>query len=718
MPNATPHNDTPITQPSDDRFGIDPFAKALANSIRALASPEGTVIALSGPWGSGKSSAVNLVLHHLNDNIEAQEIVVIKFTCWWFRGEEALALAFFRELYSGMGSRLGERFKRALPKLGALMLRAGAIVGPGIDLVGGAGAGALTSGAMSWLSGLIQTDETVEKLHSDLTKALCEQDKRFVIVIDDIDRLAPDEALLIFRLVKSIGRLPNVVYLLVFDRQLAEKIVAEKYPSEGPHYLEKIIQAGFDIPQARHADLCQQLLGQIDAICSSPQPGDLARFMNIFYDVTAPQLKTPRDLVRLTNTLSVTWPAVGHEVDRADFIAVETLRLLRPNVYRAIRANKDRLCGVGGARPGILLRDQADEYDHLFLASSESEEHDRLRRALKRLFPLLEAVWGSISYNNNFAIGWARQRRICSKEHFDSYFRFTIGDQVLPKEDIDQFVERAGDHVFITETFQNALTTLTANGSTKAALLLDELNVHAATIADKSIQPLITVLFRLADKLDVPSDKGKGFSWASNKLRIMWLLRRLVQRFDPVNRSTIFLTASETASLGWLVYFAHAAYSEHHQSASDMPHQDYLLTPEHSEALQTKALDRIRSASKGGNLEEQPDLGYLLYRWRDLAKDDGTEVKRWTDDQLSCDKMIITFAKAFTAHSWSQAMGDVVVVRSTQAIVANLDTIMDRHRFRNRVAELAAMLAKPDAEIVQEFLAAWERQDANPGAYI
>ena len=133
-----PHNDKPISEPSEDRFGVDPFAKALAVSIGKMASPEGTVIALNGPRGSGKSSAVNLILHHLKD-VDPNGIVVINFACWWFRGEEQLALAFFRELYAGLGASLGERFKRLLPKIGARLLRAGAIVGPAVDLAGGAG---------------------------------------------------------------------------------------------------------------------------------------------------------------------------------------------------------------------------------------------------------------------------------------------------------------------------------------------------------------------------------------------------------------------------------------------------------------------------------------------------------------------------------------------------------------------------------------------------
>ena len=72
------HNDQPIARPAEDRFGIDPFAKALASSIQKMPSPEGAVIALNGPWGSGKSSAVNLVLYHLNEADEANEIVVVR----------------------------------------------------------------------------------------------------------------------------------------------------------------------------------------------------------------------------------------------------------------------------------------------------------------------------------------------------------------------------------------------------------------------------------------------------------------------------------------------------------------------------------------------------------------------------------------------------------------------------------------------------------------
>lgn len=38
---------------------------------------------------------------------------------------------------------------------------------------------------------MIEDGESVEKLHRELSEALPAQGKRFVVVIDDIDRLAP-----------------------------------------------------------------------------------------------------------------------------------------------------------------------------------------------------------------------------------------------------------------------------------------------------------------------------------------------------------------------------------------------------------------------------------------------------------------------------------------------------------------------------------------------
>ena len=241
-------NDAPILTPDDDRFGIDRFAQALAQSFKDIESPIGATVAINGPWGSGKSSAVNLIRHHLKNDVEDGKLEVIDFRCWWFRGEEALTLAFLQELNASLRKTLGDKAKELIPRLSKTLLQAGPVVGSAINLATGGIWGTLTSGSMDFAKRFFSETESIEKLFQRLSKALEEQGKRFLVLIDDIDRLTPNEALLIFRLVKSVGRLPNVMYLLVFDRELAEKAVTEMYPSEGPHFLEKIIQASFELP--------------------------------------------------------------------------------------------------------------------------------------------------------------------------------------------------------------------------------------------------------------------------------------------------------------------------------------------------------------------------------------------------------------------------------------------------------------------------------------
>lgn len=705
MTHKPTHNDAPITAPNDDRFDIDPFARSLATSIRKIASPEGMVIALNGPWGSGKSSAVNLVRHHLGNAIDSGEITVINFTCWWFRGEEALSLNFFRELYAGLGPSLGDRFKQALPKIGARLLRGGSVVGAGIDLAGIPGVGSLASSTMNWLSGLIQQEDTIEKLHAELVRVLGEQEKRFLIVIDDIDRLAPDEALLIFRLVKSVGRLPNVIYLLVFDRKLAETIVADRYPSEGPHYLEKIIQASFDLPEPRQSDLSQQLLEQIGTLCGTPPAeSDIVRFMNIFYDVILPEVRTPRDVVRLMNALSVTWPAVGQEVNQADFVGLETLRVFRPSVHRAVRGAKNWLCGARGYQSA---RDQKQDYDRKLLGDVPDNKKEPTKKALMRLFPRLSGVWDNTHYDDTET--WAQKRLVCSENHFDAYFRFSLGDETLLRTEIDDLIDRAGDRNYIQDTFRQAIRTERSGGRTRASLLFDELTLYAASVRDESVEPLVSALFEIADELQVPGDRARGFAIGDNQLRLHWLIRRLTsERFDLARRSSIFMAACATSSLGWFVSFSQSAYRNYHPIEGEGVETDCLTTQEDAETLRRLALDKIRAASRTDELLNKDELPSLLFLWSDQEP---AEVLSWTSTLLNEDQGVVRLAQAFTSHSWVQSMGDRVARRLTRASTESIERVLDRELFRNRLEALLAInsLAPGDAEIVRAFLGAWDQ---------
>ncbi|MDO8295177.1 MAG: P-loop NTPase fold protein [Caulobacter sp.] len=685
-------NDLPIALPDDDRFGLDPFAAALAMSIGTMSAPAGVVLAVNGAWGSGKSSAINLIKHHLGGAVEREELAVIPFNPWWFAGADALTLAFFQELNKAIGPSLPATVRKSLAAIGQGVSAVGAFAGALADLKV-PGLGSIISGVAGLVGQVTGLKRTVEEEHRLVADALGKQTKRFLVVIDDIDRLSPDDALTIFRLVKSVGRLPNVIYLLAFDRQIAERIVSERFPSEGPSYLEKIIQGAFEIPPPLIDLLRQQVIETAVAIMGDPGEAKSVRFLNVFYDVVAPSIRTPRDVIRLSNQLSTTWPAVAGNVDRADFLAITALQLSEPAIYDAIRSHPSELCGTRD-REQRRQEDIAAEYDRLLcIADRPDRERLRLRVALRRLFPRLDAVWGNMWQNGS---GWRQNRLIASAEHFRSYFTFAVSEDVLPADEMDALIERADDAEFVTARFREALTKMRRTGTTQAALLLDELQVFASQIDADKTPSLVRTLFALADELDVRSDKARGFhGMANNQLRIHWVLNLLVHdRFDQAQREAIYRPAMETAALDWAVHFAESCRSffQARENGSMRDGEPYV-----SEAVATEfagiALQKVRDAAADRSLLSHPDLTSLLFSWVRLAGDGAAEVRVWTDEMLGDAAFVVALANALPSESWSfgmglDEMGDRVSRRSVRVDLTYHRDILDVERLDARVAEL------------------------------
>lgn len=75
--------DRPKEHLTDDRLGYANFAQSLARSIAGLGPTEGIVLAVNGAWGSGKTTAVNMIVEALaklqKDAPSSREIVPVWF---------------------------------------------------------------------------------------------------------------------------------------------------------------------------------------------------------------------------------------------------------------------------------------------------------------------------------------------------------------------------------------------------------------------------------------------------------------------------------------------------------------------------------------------------------------------------------------------------------------------------------------------------------------
>ena len=716
-------DDVPITSPDSDRFGFDPFASAISDCIRSVENPLGSVVAIYGPWGSGKSSVINLVRHHLVK--DAPNLDVINFPAWMYRTEDALAVGFFKELHAGLSPVLSDQTKAAgaLRKLGANLAGASSLAGMAVGLFAGSVGEKATTATLDALGGFIEQGETAEDLQATLADALREAGKKFLVVIDDLDRLSPEEALVIFRLVKSVGRLPNVMYLLAYDREATEQAVARRFPSEGAHYLEKIIQAGFELPQPDQLHLNVMMGEVLNGLAADLPEIDPVEFGNLFHSIVVPELKTPRDVLRLANTLSITITPIKSDVFLPDFVSLETLRVFRPAIYRAIRQNKSAILNAGLND----IYDQRDarsaQYTAMLLGSEPEEDHEQLQEALMRLFPQLQKVFANMSYSSTRE--WDRQRRVCSAKHFDTYFRFSVSTKTIPKAELDYLLDEARTVEEIQDCVREAIEITQAEGRTKAAYILSELTTHGPNISFEQGEKLLTALFGMADELFLDQDEGRGLaSFGDNSLRLHWLLRSiLLDRTTLDERSEILARAIEGASLQWHLDFSNSAWGDYHPSGPDKeptPEDKTLTTLAVAEQLQCRSLDLLRAAAANDAILASRNPARLLFYWDRLQPEGASEVMDYTTQALRDDTKLYHLASAFLGKSYSHGMGgfggtprDLVQRENDRAQVDGIDRLIDVDAFRRRLNEALKSdgLDEQHKSTITRFLAAWERRN-------
>src|SRR6266498_3740762 len=102
--------DAPIRGRAEDQLGRTRFAEGVAVALRGLDAAGGAVVALSGPWGIGKTSILNMIAEALG---EEPQLDIVQFNPWLFSGTDQLLAEFFAELAAQLRLKASKREKIA-----------------------------------------------------------------------------------------------------------------------------------------------------------------------------------------------------------------------------------------------------------------------------------------------------------------------------------------------------------------------------------------------------------------------------------------------------------------------------------------------------------------------------------------------------------------------------------------------------------------------------
>jgi hypothetical protein len=545
-------NDTPKNNPwQDDELGFSGFAERLFRTILEISSPDGFVVGLCGPWGSGKTTALNFTKAYLKKyNQELQNpdfaVTVVDFEPWLFSGSTDLISAFFEVLAENLpdkegaskrfGKKAGWFAKRNSDSLAGLVAAVGVTVDPTMGVISGT---ATTMGKRSLERSLERWLETpsLQSAYANLSERLKADKRRIVVFIDDLDRLSTSEIRSMMQMVKSVGKLPFITYVLSYDRKhvLAALDETKKSDALEPTFAEKIVQQELVLPQPSKSALLSLLDREIGFIAAAVD--DSSRWHTIVSHGIRRWMKTPRDVHRYTNALRFIWPELKNEIDPADILAIEGLRLFEPRIFDWIKVNRDFLFSEGTLMlaEDELKQERIDALHDLIASHSDKS----IIRLLACLFPSrTKQITGKDNASKEQFYQIVRRRGIGQVNAFQTYMAFRLSEDTVPHATIQSLISNLSNEVMLDAILDDWLQRKKADGEPVIGELLTEIQYRM--IEPKAIKPtqeLLNALFSIGAKVSALEVKRGWFELGPAQILYL-LIADILDKTDRAYRFT------------------------------------------------------------------------------------------------------------------------------------------------------------------------------------
>lgn len=650
--------DTHIFKPTDDLFGFGDFGGALGRAIAETKNPDGTVIGLSGAWGSGKTS---LIETYVVPALETAGVKIVRFDPWAAIEGRDLLFEFLTSLQGALPEKIRNRVastlaaiaRRAVPYVRDVT---SVVIQEATQNLGFIGRVANRLGLKSiadtsdWASRLLG-DQTLSSKLNGLRSELNGIDRRIVFIVDDLDRLPPDDLLLVFRMLRTVGRLPNVVYLLAIDRNVAERVVAERFPAEGASYLDKIVQTWFEVPTPHAKALERAVLDRLCRVAELNQREAQGLEKDaVFGRAVLPLLETPRDLKRLLGALELVWPALKGDVHIGDLAALEAMKLRHIETYRAIRRYEAWVSDPMSLR-SLGEPPKEEEIARVFRVPGEDQPEARKRvlSALAALFPreIGQSVDGpdvaaSVSDHQDY-----RDRRLTSLEHFHAYFRLAGSADTLRAGERTDLIQAFGDPARLRDILLRAAKTPSPTGGTRAPAYMYEIMVSVDQVDAGTAPHFVRGLFSVADDIDVAADNHVSVA------RLEHTVIGLLRHHGAESVAQWVEAALPNSGPRWALEIADRYHEDHDPRATIEagPMEPPLVPEDRLAGITAAALTRFEQGVADGSVLRTPRrLAASLYAWTRLKRDDGKAARALTDHLLGSDQGVVTLAEAFTGE--------------------------------------------------------------------
>lgn len=389
-----------------DKLSRKGYAGIAAAALRKVPSSAGLVVSIEGAWGSGKTSVLAMIEALLLEDEELASPLIVHFNPWLVGDKDALLRHFLSRIASTVKlndhSRDGQKVAREIKAYAKVF-----------DLV------KLIPGAEPWASmiksvveaageatGAVSEYKTpdIEAYKLRVEEALRNFDRPIIVFIDDIDRLFPLEVFEMVRIIKAVGGLSRLGYVVAWDSAYVSDALEKLGVPQAASYLDKIVQVRMPLPSlslVARRKLIEDALDGLDPEALRQRFRDQDNRLGSLYNFGLRDLlEQPRDVARVFNAVRMMEPLLRDEIVFADILGLAALSVKAPAIFGLLRKKPHLFVGAMPGdfamlkKPEEVIKEGAEERRAAFESSGVASA---AKRVVHFLFPTVAGADGSLS---------------------------------------------------------------------------------------------------------------------------------------------------------------------------------------------------------------------------------------------------------------------------------------------------------------------------------
>jgi hypothetical protein len=318
----TPGFDAAQSKREDDDLDRWRVAAEIVEVILTTPSDWSARIGVFGKWGDGKST----VLRFAEQMLTEKGNIVFWFSPWAVRNWEDLWDDFgslLLEALSAANIPFDDSWKKAVKDSGRWLQSKG--VGQLTEAAAGlVGKDKIAATAFRILGRWLKYDgPQIRTIREKLG------DKRVIVLVDDLDRCAPELLPRLLMSLREILDLPGFTFLLAFDDEIVARALASANPAwmEGSNFLEKILDFRYHLPAITEKQKERFIRRAMSKYCAFVPPESTNEIQDLLPD-------NPRKLKSLIRSLASLQPQVArHDVDELNWVDMWLAQMLRHESY-------------------------------------------------------------------------------------------------------------------------------------------------------------------------------------------------------------------------------------------------------------------------------------------------------------------------------------------------------------------------------------------------